>query len=188
MASRFVYLFTSSVVNLSELIALRDDLRQLTTILYFHENDLAYPKQNDKDNERDFQFGYNQILSALVADCCLFNSHYNRQSFLERIGPFLHRIPSPKPDVHVIREAIEKKSRVVHYPLDQALLPVRVKPCSQRSTKVLRMACLCVHCRSRSRERRERVRCASFGHIDGNTIKILKRSSRSLLNSTRSMP
>ena len=120
------------MVNLSELIALRDDLRHLKTILYFHENDLAYPKQNDNGNgngnERDFQYGYNQILSALVADCCLFNSHYNRQSFLERIGPFLHRIPSPKPDVDLIRQEIENKSRVAYYPLDKALLPIRVKP------------------------------------------------------------
>ena len=32
-------------------------------ILYFHENQLVYPVQVTK--ERDFQFGYNQILSAL---------------------------------------------------------------------------------------------------------------------------
>jgi hypothetical protein len=33
------------------------------SILYFHENQLVYPVQTVQD--RDFQFGYNQILSAL---------------------------------------------------------------------------------------------------------------------------
>ena len=32
-------------------------------IMYFHENQLIYPVQQLKD--RDFQYGYNQILSAL---------------------------------------------------------------------------------------------------------------------------
>lgn len=44
-----------------ELVALRPDLARLKKVLYFHENQLAYPVQ--KDQERDFQYGYNQILS-----------------------------------------------------------------------------------------------------------------------------
>lgn len=54
-------LFCSSVLNLCELVALRPDLAPLKKVLYFHENQLAYPVQ--KDQERDFQYGYNQILS-----------------------------------------------------------------------------------------------------------------------------
>lgn len=54
-------LFCSSVLNLCELVALRPDLARLKKVLYFHENQLAYPVQ--KDQERDFQYGYNQILS-----------------------------------------------------------------------------------------------------------------------------
>lgn len=53
--------FASSVLNLAELIALRPDIAKLHKILYFHENQLIYPVQVHK--ERDFQFGYNQILS-----------------------------------------------------------------------------------------------------------------------------
>ncbi|XP_058049558.1 glycosyltransferase-like domain-containing protein 1 isoform X6 [Ahaetulla prasina] len=54
-------LFASSVLNLTELVALRPDLGKLKKILYFHENQLTYPVQ--KCQERDFQYGYNQILS-----------------------------------------------------------------------------------------------------------------------------
>jgi len=32
--------------------------------VYFHENQLVYPVQETK--ERDYQYGYNEILTALV--------------------------------------------------------------------------------------------------------------------------
>lgn len=54
-------LFCSSVLNLCELVALRPDLARLKKVLYFHENQLVYPVR--KDQERDFQYGYNQVLS-----------------------------------------------------------------------------------------------------------------------------
>lgn len=57
----FRVLFCSSVLNLAELVALRPDLTHLKKIIYFHENQLIYPVQ--KQQERDFQYGYNQILS-----------------------------------------------------------------------------------------------------------------------------
>lgn len=36
-------------------------LNKAKKIVYFHENQLAYPKQ--KEQERDFQYGYNQIIT-----------------------------------------------------------------------------------------------------------------------------
>ena len=56
------FIFTSAVLNLAELSALRPDLATVKKILYFHENQLVYPAQDEK--ERDFQYGYNQIVSA----------------------------------------------------------------------------------------------------------------------------
>lgn len=61
---KFQTLFASSTLNLCELIGLRPDLARLRKILYFHENQLVYPVRKQKD--RDFQYGYNQILSWYV--------------------------------------------------------------------------------------------------------------------------
>ena len=58
-------LFASATLNLCDLLALREDLRQLRKVLYFHENQLIYPVRKHLD--RDFQFGYNQIISWCVA-------------------------------------------------------------------------------------------------------------------------
>ncbi|GAU99447.1 hypothetical protein RvY_10451 [Ramazzottius varieornatus] len=113
-AHHFRYLFASAVLNLAELVALRPDLGQLKKILFFHENQLVYPAQDEK--ERDFQYGYNQILSALVADVNLFNSQFNLDSFLSSIKPFLSRIPSGRPPRSVAGE-IRAKCRVLYFPL-----------------------------------------------------------------------
>ncbi|CAH1788722.1 unnamed protein product, partial [Owenia fusiformis] len=109
----FKVLFASSVLNLAELIALRPDLERLRKVLYFHENQLEYPVQKQLD--RDFQYGYNQILSCLVADVICFNSEYNMKSFLSNIVHHMNIMPDYRPKSLV--EEIKPKCRVLYYPI-----------------------------------------------------------------------
>ncbi|ESN94137.1 hypothetical protein HELRODRAFT_186042 [Helobdella robusta] len=107
-------LFCSSVLNLTELVALRPDLYKLKKIIYFHENQLVYPVR--KQQERDFQYGYNQILSCLVADVILFNSDFNRTSFLGNIKKFFKLMPDYRP--MNIEQKIMNKCRTLYFPVE----------------------------------------------------------------------
>ena len=102
-------LFASSYVPLAELVGLVPALRDTPRVLYFHENQLTYP--NREARARDHHFGFTQLVSALAAHECWFNSDFNRTSFLEAGAALLARMPDAHPPGFV--EAIAAKSRVM---------------------------------------------------------------------------
>lgn len=114
-------LFCSSYLPLAELLGLCPHLAALPRVLYFHENQLAYPTRDGHTGERDDHFGFTQLVSALAATRCVFNSAYNRDSFLEGGEKLLRRMPDRVPPRWIDR--IRQRSVVLPVPLDLADLP-----------------------------------------------------------------
>uniref|UniRef100_A0A1L8E226 tRNA-queuosine alpha-mannosyltransferase n=1 Tax=Nyssomyia neivai TaxID=330878 RepID=A0A1L8E226_9DIPT len=126
--SEYSIMFTSSVLNLAELLGIRPDLVKCKKLIYFHENQLIYPIREIK--ERDSQYGWNQIMACLAADEIIFNSHFNRSSFLDNINPILNIQPDLK--LKCIREKIEPKCEVIYFPINFNRIPKQRSPKEDR--------------------------------------------------------
>lgn len=112
------------MLNLAELVALRPDLQKLQKIIYFHENQLMYPKRA-KEKQADWGLRWSAVVSGLVADVLLFNSAFNMRSFLDAIPPLLRTPPKgSRPDPDRVAKRLESKARVLYFPLNISGPPV----------------------------------------------------------------
>lgn len=117
--ARWDLVLVSTFVNLPEFLGLaREAVGGVPSLVYFHENQLAYP--NRFEEEWDYQFPLTNIKSALAAEACAFNSEYNRGTFLAGIPAFLKRFPDHVPRGVVPR--VRERSLVVPPPFDPAAI------------------------------------------------------------------
>lgn len=103
----------TSMVDLSALRGFIPSLAQIPTLVYFHENQFAYPA-----NDRQYSTIEPQILNlytALAADRLVFNSAYNRDSFLAGVRQLLLKLPDKVPGKLV--EKLIQISEVVPVPI-----------------------------------------------------------------------
>jgi glycosyltransferase involved in cell wall biosynthesis len=107
--ARWDLLLGSDMLNLAEFLGLAPrEIRDLPSLLYFHENQLTYPVR--MENERDYQFAMTNMTSALAASAVWFNSAFHRDSFLQALEAFLTRMPDYQPFDAVAR--IQAKAEV----------------------------------------------------------------------------
>lgn len=103
----------TSMTDLATLRGLVPALARLPTLLYFHENQFAYPKTAHQHRSVEPQMV--SLYAALCADCLVFNSQYNRETFLQGLADLLHRLPDAVPSGVV--ERLSVKSRVLPVPV-----------------------------------------------------------------------
>ena len=115
LSHEYDLLWASSFLNLADLLALCPNLQMIPRVLYFHENQLAYPIRPEFARESDSYFGLSQMVSCLVATHCVFNSEWNRDSFLSEGARLLSRMPDRKPPGWIGQ--IREKSSVLPVPL-----------------------------------------------------------------------
>lgn len=108
-------ILVSDMLDLSTFVALtRKRLAGIEIILYFHENQIAYPwspsEEKTKAFAEDVNFGFLNYTSSLVADRVLFNSEYNKESFLEGVQTLMNRFPDHRHSLHELKN----KCSVLH--------------------------------------------------------------------------
>lgn len=97
-------------------------LGDVPTVLYCHENQFAYPLTPGVTASVEPRMV--SLYSALAADRVIFNSHYNRTTFLEGARVFLARMPDRLPAAGL--EEIVEKSDVIPVPVRDTFFQRRV--------------------------------------------------------------
>ncbi|QFT54263.1 DUF3524 domain-containing protein [Microbulbifer sp. THAF38] len=110
-------IIATSMTDLSALRGLVPEIVGVPTVVYFHENQFAYPTSSDAFQSIEPQLL--NIYTALAGDLLLFNSEYNRRTLIEGAARLLKRFPDCVP-VGVCEE-IESKSKVLPVPLEDSL-------------------------------------------------------------------
>jgi glycosyltransferase involved in cell wall biosynthesis len=111
-------LLCSSMLNLAELRGLVPELGQVPALVYFHENQLAYPASGQADasqRERDLFLAFSNLTSAQAAQTVVFNSAYHRDEVLSAAEELLDHLPDAVP-VGLAQDLAEK-ARVLPVPL-----------------------------------------------------------------------
>ena len=109
----FDLMVATSMTDLSGLRGLNRHLSNVPAIIYFHENQFAYPESNTVGLlERQLT----SIYTALSADRVFFNSEFNRSTFLIGAKKLLARMPDEVPPG--ITNMIQEKSSIVPVALD----------------------------------------------------------------------
>jgi len=103
LAQDYDLLIATSMVDLASLRGLLPSLSRIPTLVYFHENQFSYPVNPQTLESKPGFSGQNvepqlvPIYSALCADRIVFNSQYNRESFLQGCQALFTRLPDKIP-------------------------------------------------------------------------------------------
>jgi glycosyltransferase involved in cell wall biosynthesis len=109
-------LLATSMVDLATLRGLVPALARLPSALYFHENQFGYPPGDGPHGLLEAQMV--SLYSALAADLLLFNSAYNRSTFLDGVATLLGRMPDRVPPA--VADLLAGKSRLLPVPVELA--------------------------------------------------------------------
>jgi len=104
----FDAIVATDMMNVAELkgllVAACPEYCRLPLVVYFHENQFAYPSQfgdGSPEHQRDQHFGFTNFLSSLAADQVWFNSTYNQESMLHHLENSGRRWPDYAPKAQV---------------------------------------------------------------------------------------
>ena len=107
-------LIATSMVDLATLRGLVPSLARIPAVVYFHENQFDYPQHHQRHSLLEAQMV--SLYSALAADSILFNSTYNKDSFLAGCGALLDKLPDRVP--RGVLPILAEKASVLPVPLD----------------------------------------------------------------------
>jgi len=120
-------ILATSMVDLATLRGLNPALADVPAWYYFHENQFAYPVSAQQVKSIEPQIV--QLYGALSAQRLLFNSAFNRDTFLDGVDSLLRRMPDQVPAG--IRERLAPKTSVYPIPVTP------ITPAARRDARLI---------------------------------------------------
>ncbi len=114
------FVLATSMVDCATLRGLIPELNRIPWIIYFHENQFAYPVDSQHDHLEPKMVS---LYNALCAEKIIFNSHYNHETFISGLAKFLKKMPDEVPTTTV--NIIESKCEVLAVPINVPILSVK---------------------------------------------------------------
>lgn len=114
LEQEYELLVATSMVDLATLRGLVPSLARIPAIVYFHENQFDYPQHDQQHSLLEAQMV--SLYSALAADRIVFNSAYNRDSFLAGCGDLFRRLPDCVPAGVVA--SLEARADILPVPIE----------------------------------------------------------------------
>ncbi|WP_279245823.1 tRNA-queuosine alpha-mannosyltransferase domain-containing protein [Candidatus Litorirhabdus singularis] len=119
-------ILATSMVDIATLRGLVPALAAIPTIVYFHENQFAYPDNQGRHGLLEPQMV--SLYAALAADRLVFNSAFNMNTFLhgcdQMLGRFPDRVPAGIPNLLAAKSevlAVPLRFDAVRQPIDAAV-------------------------------------------------------------------
>jgi len=123
----------TSMVDLATLRGLHPQLANTPCLLYMHENQFAFPVSNQQQGRVEPQMV--NLYGAVAADSVVFNSAWNRDSFLKGASEFLGKMPDAVPEGLI--ERLRLKSRVLPVPIEDYLFVDNPEPLNRACPHLL---------------------------------------------------
>lgn len=121
LTDNYDLVIATSLTDLASLRGFVPQLAGIPTLVYFHENQFAYPPSAEQ--HASIEPAMVNLYSALCADHVAFNSEWNRQSFLQGAQSLLAKLPDHVPPGLI--EHIRARSSVLPVPLPDQLFRTR---------------------------------------------------------------
>lgn len=132
LTDNYDFILSTSMTDLSALRGFVPQLGSVPTAIYFHENQFAYPDNPAAaaQHRGSVEPQLLSIYTALCADEVIFNSQYNKSSFLAGAKRLLRKLPDHVPQGLV--QSLESAS-VIPVPLTPALFTTRSRTLANTS-------------------------------------------------------
>jgi glycosyltransferase involved in cell wall biosynthesis len=114
LSQHYDVVLATSMVDLATLVGLFPHLGRAKKIVYFHENQFAYPESSDQMPQVEAKMV--NLYTALAADSVVFNSAYNRDSFIDGARAFLKKMPENLPAAKPL-DALRERAGVLPVPI-----------------------------------------------------------------------